>query len=133
MKRYLLDTNICIFFIRGMYDIDKFILERGEENCFISDITVAELLYGAKKSNNPNKSLQITSEFINSFSVVHIYDSLETYADNRVLLEKQGQKLDDFDLLIGSTAVKNNMIMVTDNVKHLARIPDINIENWIER
>ena len=116
-----------------MYDIDKFILERGEENCFISDITVAELLYGAKKSNNPNKSLQITSEFINSFSVVHIYDSLETYADNRVLLEKQGQKLDDFDLLIGSTAVKNNMIMVTDNVKHLARIPDINIENWIER
>ena len=133
MKRYLLDTNICIFFIRGMYDIDKFILERGEENCFISDITVAELLYGAKKSNNPNKSLQITSEFINSFSVVHIYDSLETYADNRVLLEKQGQKLDDFDLLIGSTAVKNNMIMVTDNVKHLARIPDIIIENWIER
>ena len=133
MKRYLLDTNICIFFIRGMYDIDKFILERGEENCFISDITVAELLYGAKKSNNPNKSLQITNEFINSFSVIHIYDSLETYADNRVLLEKQGQKLDDFDLLIGSTAVKNNMIMVTDNVKHLARIPDINIENWIER
>ncbi|MBO6117480.1 MAG: type II toxin-antitoxin system VapC family toxin [Bacteroidales bacterium] len=133
MKRYLLDTNICIFFIRGMYGIDKFILERGEANCFISDITVAELLYGAQKSNNPNKSLQITNEFINSFSVIHIYDSLETYADNRVLLEKQGQKLDDFDLLIGSTAVKNNMVMVTDNVKHLSRIPNINIENWIGR
>lgn len=38
-----------------------------------------------------------------------------------------------FDLLIGSTAVANNLVVVTENVKHLGRIPNIEIENWVDR
>lgn len=45
-------------------------------------------------------------------------------------LESEGKRIDDFDILIGSTAVKNNLVMVTDNIKHLERIPNIKIENW---
>lgn len=48
-------------------------------------------------------------------------------------LEKQEMRIDDFDLLIGTTAVANNLTIVTDNVKHLARIPNAQIENWIVR
>ena len=41
--------------------------------------------------------------------------------------------IDDFDLFIGTTAVVNNLIMATENVKHLSRIENIKIENWVER
>ena len=47
MTNYLLDTNICIFLLRGKYDVDKKIDSVGFENCAISEITVAELKYGA--------------------------------------------------------------------------------------
>lgn len=48
MEKYLLDTNICIFLLRGKYDVDKRIDEVGFTNCYISEITVAELKYGAE-------------------------------------------------------------------------------------
>lgn len=48
MKKYLLDTNICVFFLRGKYDIDQRIKQVGWDNCYISEITVAELKYGTK-------------------------------------------------------------------------------------
>lgn len=54
--QYLLDTNICIFFLRGKLDFDKIIRQKGHQNCFISEITVFELKYGAENSENPNKS-----------------------------------------------------------------------------
>ena len=41
--------------------------------------------------------------------------------------------IDDFDLLIGASAVANDLILVTENVKHLERIPHLKIENWIDR
>jgi len=41
--QYLLDTNICVFFLRGKLNLDEIIREKGRENCFISEITVLEL------------------------------------------------------------------------------------------
>jgi tRNA(fMet)-specific endonuclease VapC len=54
--KYLLDTNTCIFFLRGKLNLDEIIKEKGLENCFISQITVAELRFGAENSENPAKS-----------------------------------------------------------------------------
>ena len=48
MKQYLLDTNICVFLLRGQYDIDKKLDKVGLEHCYISEITAAELKYGAE-------------------------------------------------------------------------------------
>ena len=47
MTKYLLDTNICIFFLQGKYNVPARIKEIGRKNCYISEITVGELLYGA--------------------------------------------------------------------------------------
>lgn len=54
--RYLLDTSICVFFLRGKLNLDEIIPQKGRENCFISEITVVELRYGAENSDNPTKS-----------------------------------------------------------------------------
>ena len=52
------------------------------------------------------------------------------YAREKTRLQKAGTPLDDFDLLIGSTAITNKMIMVTNNVNHLNRMTGIIIEDW---
>lgn len=44
MKKYLLDTNICIYHIKGLFDIDKKIARVGIENCFLSEITINDLI-----------------------------------------------------------------------------------------
>ena len=49
--KYLLDTNICVHFLRGKYEIDKTIKEKGLENCYISEITV--LIYINNASDDP--------------------------------------------------------------------------------
>lgn len=50
MSQYLLDTNICAFYLRGKYDVDKRIDQVGWDNCFISEITMLELKMGAELS-----------------------------------------------------------------------------------
>ena len=49
-KSYLLDTNICVFYLRGRFDIDKKIDAVKWENCYISEITMLELKMGAELS-----------------------------------------------------------------------------------
>ena len=55
--KYLLDTNICVHFLRGKFEVDKTIKLKGLENCSISEITVLDLRFGAE--NNVNKENQI--------------------------------------------------------------------------
>ena len=130
MKKYLLDTNICIYFIKGQFGLNKKIAEVGEQNCFISEMTVAELKYGVENSKTVEAMRKIVEAFIPKFFVIPIYNSLDIYAKEKAKLRKQGLLIDDFDILIGATAVTNDMIMVTNNVAHLRRLDNIIIEDW---
>lgn len=132
-KQYLLDTNICIFFMRGKYDLDQRLRKVGARNCFISFITVAELYYGAACSNNPTLEKQRVTMLISNMNVLPIENCLEVYAESKAYLRRQGTLIDDFDLLIGATAISNNMTVVTENIKHIGLIPGIKAENWINR
>lgn len=126
----MLDTNICIFFIKGQYELDEKIAEVGEHNCFISEITVAELKYGVENSKTVAEMRVIVETFIPKFAIIPVYNSLDVYAKDKARLRKQGLMIDDFDILIGSTAITNDMIMVTNNVSHLSRLENIIIEDW---
>lgn len=72
MKKYLLDTNICIFFIKGQYELNKKIEEVGEQNCFISEITVAELKYGIENSKTIEAMRIVVEAFIPKFAIIPI-------------------------------------------------------------
>lgn len=133
MKQYLLDTNICIFFLRKKYDVANRLRKVGLQNIHISEITVGELLYGAACSMQKEKHIKQISNLLNLFKVESIYPVLPVYAETKALLRRQGTMMDDFDLLIGATAKKYDMILVTENIRHLSHIPDVKIENWIDR
>ena len=132
MKRYLLDTNICIYLFKKRHHILERMNQVGWENCYISEITLAELYYGASNSGQKEmkmKEIHLLEEYL---TILPIRPTIEKYGDYKSLLKKQGLLIDDFDLLIGCTAVHNKLIMVTENIKHLSRIPNISIENWIQ-
>lgn len=133
MKKYLLDTNICVFLFKGKYNVNDRIKKVGFHNCCISEITLAELKYGAECSEKVIENNKMLDDFANEITILPIYNSLSLYAKEKARLRKAGNLIDDFDLLIGVTSVANNLILVTDNEKHLKRISRVKIENWIIR
>ena len=85
--QYLLDTNICVFFLRGKSDFDNLIREKGLEKFFISELTVFELRYGAENSDDPEKSHLAVDRFIDGLSVVPIYGCVNHHAKTKAYLK----------------------------------------------
>ena len=136
MEKYLLDTNICIFLLRGKYNVDKKMDEVGLENCYISEITVAELKYGAELGNRQGlvRRMQSFDEFIASVRVLPISETLDLFAKEKARLRLAGTPADDnFDLLIGCTAIEYDLVMVTENLQDFKNFSGIRLENWIRR
>ena len=132
--QYLLDTNICIFFLRGKLNLEEIVRKKGLENCFISEITVFELKFGAENSDDPKKSHKAVDKFVKGLKIIPVFGVVEQYAKIKVLLRKNGTPLhDEFDLIIGVTALANEMILVTDNTKDFRHINNLKLENWVER
>ena len=118
--------------MKGLYSLDQKIEQVGQSNCYISDITVAELLYGAYHSKN-QKHINETRQFINEFTIIPLADFADSFASEKNRLTDIGQLIDDFDIMIGISALKCGCIVVTDNIKHFSRIKDLKVENWIDR
>lgn len=129
-KRYLLDTNICVFCMKGQYHITEKIENVGIDNCFLSETTVAELYYGAEHSAFRDRTMRQTEEFISLFGVVPTSTSLHAFGQIKHVLSMQGMRIENFDLMIGACAFANDMVLVTDNLKHMKRIPGIVIQDW---
>lgn len=100
------------------------------ENCFISEITLAELKFGVANSEKKEKNKKALENFLEGITIIPIFHALDLYAKEKARLRKSGITIDDFDLLIGVTAVTNNLVMVTNNINHLQRIQGIEIEDW---
>ena len=128
-KQYLLDTKACISLIKNVGDVRQRIINVGIANCFVSSITIPELYYGAAKSNRPEHYQDVVL-VKDHFGVISIDDSLNEYGLVKTKLERKGTPIDDFDLLIGCTALHAGMTIVTHNAKHISRIPNIRIEDW---
>lgn len=130
--KYLLDTDICIFLLRGGTAIADRINSAGFSNCAISEITKAELLtglhYAERKGRNLNEDKLL--EFLDAITVIPVTNGIERYAREKARLIYEGQRIEDFDLLIGCTAVSGSMVMVTNNTAHFERIDDIILESW---
>lgn len=129
MTTYLLDTNVIVELLRKNKKIRDQINEVGLNKCFISEITIVELLYGAEKSGNTDKMREV-KWVEETFKQIPVRTAFHDFAKIKVLLEKQQSIIDTFDLLIGATALANNHVVVTHNAKHLQRIPGLTLEDW---
>ncbi|MBQ0074717.1 MAG: PIN domain-containing protein, partial [Prevotella sp.] len=128
-RKYLLDTNVIIQILRGDKDIIKHVYQVGIDNCHISEITIAELYYGAVKGKRQSNfdDIDIISE---TFDIIPVFNSFEKLARIRLYLSSIGKLVDAYDMMIGATAVNENLTLVTHNTKHYKNIPDIMLEDW---
>ena len=116
--------------------MDKKIDQVGIENCYISEITVAELKYGAELGSRQGlaRRTQNLEEFITSMHVLPIGETLDLFAKEKARLRLAGTPADDnFDLLIGCTDIVYDLVMVTENVHDFKNFSGIRLENWIKR
>ena len=129
-QKYLLDTDIIIDLVKNRCHLWKKIQSVGLLNCYVSEITIAELHFGVNYSSNKEKHKNEPFEISESFNVIPISEVLEIFGAEKARLTKSGNRIPDFDLLIAVTAVKYDLIMVTGNEKHFNRVNNLAIENW---
>ena len=97
----------------------------------IPAIVAAELVHGAEKSTNPAKSMEQVKKFLMPF-VIAPFDILAafTYGKIRSSLEKRGEIIGPNDLIIASTVLSQNGILVTNNAKEFTRVENLALEDW---
>jgi len=129
---YLPDTNICIHYFKGQFELKNKIEQIGFRRFAISEITLAELIYGAEKSQKRNENIKVVETFAELITIIPIFDSIRIYGKEKARLKLKGTSISDLDLFIGATAIVNDMILVTRNVREFERMENIKIENWID-
>lgn len=128
---YLLDTDTLVFLLRGDKAVAASIEAHESDPKAMSVITYGELLYGAEKSSRPLENRVRIKRLSQLLPVIDVDRFvMETFAQLKAMLESGGNRLDDFDLLIGATAIVRNYTVVTNNAKHFDRIPNLHVESW---
>lgn len=125
--KYLLDTNVIVDHLRGKQGIEVKFIHQGSA---ISVITQAELYYGAYKSKSPQENLAKIKLMLQDLAieVIGFNESLiNIYAKLKTDLEKKGEKLDEFDLLIATSALEADLVFITRNKKHFQRIKKLKL------
>ncbi|MDR0403876.1 MAG: PIN domain-containing protein [Treponema sp.] len=131
---YLIDTNIIIYSLKNDENVQTRFLEHEKAPKYISIITYGELLYGAKKSKQIEKNCAKIYRIKNLFPIIPIdLPIIEIFSDLKSKYRKTGTVIADFDLLIASTALTYNQILVTNNIKHFEKIEEIKMEDWKNR
>ena len=128
---YLIDTDIIIFALRG----DKTVLAKFEENknipISISMITYAELVFGAKRSQNERTNMLKVNRIREIYPVEELnIGIMELFADIKANMYSKAMRIEDLDLFIAATAIYNDLTLVTNNTKHFKNIPLLKLENW---
>ncbi len=116
--------------MKGLYGLDEKFESVPPEALYISEITLAELKFGAANSATPASNNKALDNFLSGVQILPIFDALDIYALEKARLRKEGRTVDDFDLLIGASAIANDLTLVTNNLKHFERLKNIKIENW---
>lgn len=133
MAKYIIDTNTCIEYFKHRHGVAERMSQADRDDLCVSEVTIAELLYGAVHSKSVDRHLREVRELQRDIAVLPISDSLNEYADIRHALTSQGLIVEDFDILIGATARHYGLIAVTDNLKHFNPMPGVQVENWVNR
>ena len=130
--KYMLDSCVCVEMLRNRAPgILKRVMNEIPGTIGISSITVAELYYGAEKSQYSKKNRQVISQFMLPLEVKD-FDTLAgiTYGKVRIRLEKLGTPIGALDMQIAAHALSIGAAVVTDNLKHFERVAGLTVKKW---
>lgn len=133
--KYYLDTNICIYFLKGQYSqLLNMIMSRSPADIKISSMVKAELLYGAEKSQKKEENLEKVKRFLLPFEIIPFDDKAAVeYSVMGANMERTGIVIGPNDLVIAATVLSHCGILVTNNEKEFRRVPGLTVENWLSK
>ncbi|MEO1393082.1 MAG: type II toxin-antitoxin system VapC family toxin [Cyanobacteria bacterium J06634_5] len=129
---YLLDANVCIRFMNGTSaGVIKNLKRRSAKRIVMCSVVKAELLYGARHSQQVEKNLLRVREFLKTFQSLYFDDACaEEYSQIKSELSRQGNLIGPNDLLIASIALAHDAILVTNNTREFSRVRNLRLEDW---
>ena len=132
MIAFLLDTNMCIYLIKGQPAQALARLQSLEiATVGISSITLSELEYGVSRSSRPEQNKLALLEFLAPLEILpYDDDAAAMYGPIRASLERQGTPIGPLDTLIAAHALALGCTLVTNNKREFSRIPSLTVENW---
>jgi len=129
-QKYILDSDILIYFLKGEKDIIEKIISLPNDNLYITIINYTELLYGIYNSNKITQNKEKILPFLDNFKILQFdKNASEIFAKLKAKLKKQGNIIADMDLMIASIAISNKATLFTNNLKHFKRIEELDILN----
>lgn len=130
---YLLDTNICIYFMKNTYPLlTERLFSHHPANLLISSITVFELEYGAAKSNWGEKTRHKMAMFLAPFDIIPFTPEDAIIAGRiRGYLEHQGTPIGPYDIQIAAQGLSKGITVITHNMDEFKRIPNLKLEDWV--
>ena len=133
MIEYILDTDTCIYWLKGKEEVRSKVEQIGVDNLRITIITLAELKYGAFNSQKVSENLKNINDFLGKVKVLLLdEDAAERFGRIKAGLRRTGQLIEDFDILIGSIVLSHGGVLVTNNFEHFKRISGLTHENWVQ-
>ena len=132
---FIFDTDIYTNVIRKIPS--EILLNRlkkvPRQDQFTTTITIGEVYYGLMKASNKTRLLKLFKAVLLPRATILPFDfsAAKKYGEIRSFLEKQGTPLAHADLQIASITLSMNMILITGNLKHFQRVPQLTVENWL--
>ncbi len=137
MEKYILDTCTWIEYFHERNGVKERVDEKDIDQIFASEVTLAELTYGAMNSGDYERHIREPEWLRQYVTVYDISDVFNEYAQIRCALNKIKKNLDkdvgSLDIFIGATALHYDLTVVTDNIKHFGLMPGVKVENWVNR
>lgn len=131
--KFLLDTDTLIYWMKDTPEVIDRIALHGNKTLAASGISRAELFYGAFRSLHVEKNLKAIQMLSKAITFIPLSDKAQQiFGRIKAELQKQGNLIEDMDLLIAATAIAEDRTLVTNNQKHFQRISELNLENWIK-
>ena len=129
---YLLDTNVCVTYLRGK---DILLMNRVNAelptDVGLCSVVLAELFYGAALSNQPAANKAIVEAFVKQFKSLPFDDSpADVFGGLRAQLVRLGTPIGPYDLMVAAIALVNNVTVVTHNTKEFSRVPGLTLADW---
>ncbi len=125
---YLLDADFSIQALAGRLRATTAINMLASSGISISLITVGEIYEGAFGSPNPQAHLDTFRRFLSPYRILNLNEPImERFAETRAYLRRRGEIISDADIIIGATALHYDLTILTFNLRHLRRIPDVRV------
>jgi tRNA(fMet)-specific endonuclease VapC len=129
---YLLDTNICIYAMKGQLSVLKKFKEHGQNALAISSLVLAEMAYGVAKSERVEANTTALERFQVGMTILPWDEAaMWHYGREQHRLRRTGKMIGEIDLLLGCQALAMDAIFVTNNMREFERIEGLRLENWV--